>query len=226
MNDNRIGGTLLVAGNLAGIVTMVLHPVAGHGVLSAPEMQRLATLDRLVHGLALAGVTLIFLGTLALTRRLANAGRLPLAALVVFGLAVVSILIAGAMDGFVCADLLSRMVAGDPQLETWRMLLAYTFRINQAFAAIYVVGASVAIMLWSTAMLLPRRVAPGLGIYGLVLGPIILAALFSGNLPPDVHRFGLVVLVQAIWFILAGMLLLRTVEDRADAPLKSGAQPA
>ncbi len=199
---------LLVAGSVAGLITMAFHPTAGHGLLpSPPELQRLATLDRAVHGLALFGVAMVFLGALALSRRLANAGRLPLAALVAFGFASVAIMIAGAMSGFVGADILSRMVAGDPKLESRWMLLDYTFRLNQAFASIYVVGTCVAIMLWSLAMRCTRQFAPGLEIYGLVLGPLILAALFSGNLPLDVHRFGLVVFTQAVWFIVAGILL-------------------
>ena len=208
---------MLVAGNVAGIITMALHPVGGHGLRPPHEMQTLATLDRAVHGLALAGVMMVFLGAMALTRRLtAGAGRLPLAALVVFGFAVAAIMVAGAMDGFVAADILGRMVEGDPKLESRRMMLDYTFRMNQAFAAIYVVGACVAIMLWSLAMLRPRRLTPGLGIYGLVLGSLLLAALFSGNLPLDVHRMGLVALTQAIWFIgAAGLLLLRPGGDGA-----------
>ena len=122
---------------------------------------------------------------------------------------------AGAMSGFVGADILSRMVEGDPKLESRRMLLDYTFRINQAYSAIYVVGTCVAIMLWSVSMLRTRRLAPGLGTYGLVLGPWILAALFSGNLPLDVHRFGMVVFTQAVWFMIAGILLARSTHDGA-----------
>ena len=206
-----MGGTLLVAGNAAGIITMVLHPVGGHGLLSPTEMQRLATLDRVVHGFALFGVAMVFLGVLALTRRLSagTANRLPLAALVVFGFAAVAIMSAAAMSGFVGADILSRMVEGDPKLESRRMLLDYTFRLNQAYSAIYVVGVCVAIMLWSAAMLRTRLFSRGLGVYGLVLGPLILAALFGGNLPLDVHRFGIVVFAQAVWFIVAGIWLGR-----------------
>ena len=204
---------------MAGIITMVLHPVAGHGLLPPPDMQRLATLDRVVHGLALGGVVMSFLGLLALTRCLSTgASRLPLAALVVYGFAAVAIMSAGAMSGFVGADLLSRLAEGGPQLETWKLLLGYTYRINQAFSAIYVVGTCAAIMLWSAAILRTRQMARGLGIYGVVLGPLILAALFSGNLPLDVHRFGMVVFTQAAWFILVGIPLARSADDISILP--------
>ena len=129
-----------------------------------------------------ASLPMIFLGALALTRRLEGVNRLPLAALVVYGFAAVAIMIASSMSGFVGADLLSRMVAGDPKLESQRMLLDYTFRINQAFASVFNVGSCTAILLWSVAMLQTRRLAMGLGVYGLVLGSVTTAALLFGVL--------------------------------------------
>ena len=202
---------------------MVLHPVAPHGGGLPPPhaLAQLALLDRAVHGLALAGLPMYFLGALALTRRLAAGNRLALAALVVYGFAAVAVMAAGAMSGFVGADILSRMVEGDPKLESRRMLLDYTFRINQAFSSVYVAASCAAIFLWSLEMVRSRRLAAGLGIYGLVLGPLIVAALFSGNLPLDVHGFGLVVLLQAIWSITAGAQLMRSA-DREDQPEKAG----
>jgi hypothetical protein len=84
--------------------------------------------------------------------------------------------------------------------------------LNQAFASVYVVGSCVAIVLWSIAILKTRQLAAGLGIYGIVLGFAIVAALFSGMLALDVHGFGLVTFTQSIWFIVAGVLLLRAKE--------------
>ena len=208
---------MLVIGNLVGIVVMVLHPVGGHGLSGPREMQNLALLDRVVHGVAIAALPLIFLGALALSRWLSGAGRLPLAALVVFGFALVAIMAAGVMSGFVGADILSKMVEGDPKLESRRMLLDYTFRINQGFSAVYTVGACVAIMLWSAAILRTRRLSSALGFYGLGIGVALPAALFAGVLTLDVHGFGLVVLAQALWFIVAGFSLRRA--DDATPPV-------
>jgi hypothetical protein len=206
MNDNRAGGWMLVIGGVAGVIVMVLHPVGFHGSgLPSPHaMQMLALDDRVVHGVALAAQPLFFLGAMALTRRLAGGNRLALAALVIYGFALVAIMIAGAMDGFVSADILSRMVEGDPKLESRWMLLDYTFRINQAFAAIYTAGSCASIFLWSLLIVKTRLLAPWLGWYGLTLAPIITLALFSGYLRPDVHGFGLVVLLQSIWLAGAG----------------------
>ena len=203
---------MLIVGNIITIFVMVLHPVGGHGLLAPPEMQRLALLDRVVHGLAIAALPMVFLGALALSRWLTGAGRLPLAALVVFGFALVAIMAAAAMSGFVGADILGRMVTGDPQLESRRMMLDYTFRINQAFSSIYAVGSCVAILLWSAVILRTRQLSPALGVYGLVIGLAIPASLFAGVLTLDVHGMGLVALAQAVWFIVAGYSLRRAGE--------------
>ena len=207
---------LLVVGSVAGIITMVLHPVGPHGGGGLPSphaLETLARLNRVIHGLALAALPVMFLGAMALTRRMAGGGRLPLAALVVYGFAVVAIMSAGCMSGFVGSDILSRMVEGDPKLESRRMMLDYTFRLNQAYSSVYVVAACAAIFLWSVEMVTARHLSRGLGIYGLALGPVLVGALFGGWLPLDVHGFGLVVLVQSIWFIAVGGQLMHAVED-------------
>ncbi len=141
---------------------------------------------------------MIFPGALVLTRRLEGVNRLPLAALVVYEFAAVAIMIASSMSGFVGADLLSRMVAGDPKLESQRTLLDYTFRINQAFASVFTVGSCTAILPWSVAMLQTRRLAMGLGVYWLALGSVTTAALLFGVLSLDVHGSGLVGPAQSI----------------------------
>lgn len=209
---------MLVAGCVAALITMGFHPVGPHGGLPSPQgMAMLAMHDRIVHTLGIVAQPIFFLGAMALTRRLTAGNRVPLAALVVYGFAVVAIMVAAAMSGFVGADILSRMVEGDPKLESRRMMLDYTFRINQAFAAIYTVGACAAIFLWSLEIVRTRRLAAGLGWYGLVLGPVIVLALCSGHLSLDVHGFGLVTLIQSIWFVIAGVLLMRCV-DAEDQP--------
>jgi hypothetical protein len=214
MNDNRTAGWLLVAGCVAGLVTMSLHPTMHLGVSLSPSgLTRLARLDRVVHGLAIIGVALVFLGTLALTRRLASGqNRLSLAALVVYAFAVVAIVLAATMDGFVAADLLNRMAAGGPKLESLWMLLDYNTRIVIAFSSVYMVGTCVAIFLWSLAALRTGRLANGLAWYGLVAASLITLALFSGHIRLDVHGFGLIWLAQSIWFVLAGCLLMRSVD--------------
>ena len=47
------------------------------------------------------------------------------------------------------------------------------------------------------------------GIAGICIGGVALVALLSGHLRLDVHGFGIVVLLQAVWLIWIGVLLGR-----------------
>jgi hypothetical protein len=212
MKDNRLGGIALIVGAVSGMITMSLHPVAGAHPITPAQFEKLATLMIGVHVLAIAGVPFSFLGALALMRRLDSPGRLAIAGLVIYSLGLVAVMIAPAMSGLVGTEILRHIVARAADSEQWRTLMAYNFLINQAFAKIFVVASCSAVALWSLTIVKSRVLPVAIGIYGLLLGPVVVIALFSGALSLDVHGFGLVVFSQAIWFIVAGILLLRSKE--------------
>jgi hypothetical protein len=165
-----------------------------------------------VHVLAIAGVPFSFLGALALTRRLDSSGRVALAALVIYSLGLVAVMIAPAISGLVGTEIIRHMIARGADSERWRTLMEYNFLINQAFAKIFVVASCCAVAFWSLTIVKSRPFSIALGIYGLLLGPVLVIAMISGGLSLDVHGFGLVIFGQAIWFIAAGVLLLRSKE--------------
>src|SRR4029077_15204324 len=99
MTDDKKGGIALIAGSLAGILTMGLHPTVRD--LVAPD--RLAPMSMLLiggHALAVASVPVLFLGALALARRLGSSDWLALTALVLYGFALAPVLVAAVVDGF------------------------------------------------------------------------------------------------------------------------------
>jgi hypothetical protein len=186
---------------------MAVHP---HGAISPAQVESMARNLTIVHSLALASLMVLFLGVLGLAQRLKSADRLDIAALVLFAFASVAVMSAAVMDGLVAPNILRRLVeAGAGAGESWRIVFRYNFEINQAFARLYAVTSSIAIILWSVSMLKNRALARGLGIYGCVIGPVAVLAVASGRLGMDVHGFGAVVLGQAIWFVTAGVLLRR-----------------
>lgn len=189
---------------------MSVHPHGSHAILSAEAMRSLALMTRVVHGFAIGGLALLFLGALALTKYLNAPDRLSVAALVSYGFSAAAIMIAGSMSGFVAPVVIGGLVAGDPLLETRRLFMDYTFRLNQAFASVFVFASCVAILLWSIRMWRARMLSPALGIYGMVAAGAICTAMCSGRLALDVHGFGLVTLLETIWFVIAGVLLARS----------------
>lgn len=213
MTDDRKGSLALIAGSTGTLVTMGFHP-SGHELLEAGNrLGAMAWLAAGVHTLAIASLATLFLGALALSRRLAAPDRLATAALVAYGLAVVAGLGAATASGFVGPGLVRELATSEADAAVeWRLLLAYNGRVNQAFAKILVTTSSLAIALWSASLVRRRAIARGVGLYGLVLSTALVLALASGHLSLGVHGFGLVTLGQAIWFIGAGVFLGRPAE--------------
>ena len=209
MRDQRLGGIALIASALFGIVTMSLHPTA-HDFAARESFHSMANLGIAVHALAVASAPLSFLGALALTQRLQSADRLAVSALVAYGFGLVAVIIAAAVSGFVAPNLMQEMMSSAPPAsDVWRIALDYNHHINQAFAKIFVVASSIAIVLWSSSIVRGRALAAGAGIYGALLGPATIVALASGHLRLDVHGMGAVVFAQALWFTIVGVLLYR-----------------
>jgi hypothetical protein len=210
MTDNRLSGLALITGTVGSIITMALHPT-GH--IAAADIEPMIRMLIAVHALALACVPLLFIGAMGLSQQLASSGRLAVTGLVLYTFALVAVMNAAVADGLVTPSVLRQIVAsaGSPAaIDGWRMMSHYNFYVNQAYAQVFVAASAVAILLWSISIWRGRELTRNLGIYGCILAPVTLLALFSGRLKLDAHGFGMVVFSQAVWFIIAGILLMRS----------------
>jgi hypothetical protein len=210
MTDNRMSGLALITGTVGTIITMALHPT-GH--VAAADIEPMIRMLIAVHALALACVPLLFLGALGLSQQLATSGRLAVSGLALYAFALVAVMNAAVADGLVTPSVLRQIVAsaGSPAaIDGWRMMSHYNFYVNQAYAQVFVAGSAMAILLWSISIWRGGELTRNLGIYGCILAPVTLLALFSGRLKLDAHGFGMVVFSQAVWFIIAGILLMRS----------------
>jgi hypothetical protein len=165
------------------------------------------------HSLALASTLLLFLGACGLARRLDDADRTAFAGIVTYGFACVAVMIAAAVSGFIVPRIVLRMahdVASNAQ--PWQMVIHGIFEINQAFAQIYSVAASIAMILWSVSGLRNGALGRGVAIYGCIIAPLIIVGIAVGHLRLDVHGMAAVVLGQGIWQIVVGYQLSRSQE--------------
>lgn len=210
MTDDRKSALALIAGMLGTIITMALHPT-GHDLTTPGHAEAMNQLNVAVHSLALVCLPILFLGAMGLTKRLNASDRLALSGLVLFNFAEVAVMIAAVASGLITPGLIHHMLAAEPGTAgVWSAVLTLNGHINQAFALVFVVASSAAIVLWSAAILKNKTFVGALGIYGCILGPVAIVAVVSGHLRLNVHGFGLVVLVQAVWFITAAVQLWRS----------------
>ncbi|HEU0299102.1 MAG TPA: hypothetical protein VFR37_06590 [Longimicrobium sp.] len=205
MRRETLGGWAMIAGAVMGLVAMGFHPTTAER----------ATLVTAVHALAIAGAPVAFYGGWALARRLSAGGALAELALVFYGVAAVATLLAATASGLLAPGLAAGFASHDAGAREMAEALAhYNHALNQAFAKVLVAASSVAIGLWSLEIVRTRLMRRAAGILGCVIAPLTLLALFSGHLTLDVHVFGAVVLLQAVWLIMVGSELRRT----GDAP--------
>jgi hypothetical protein len=218
MTKDRLGGLALIAGSVAGIVTMSQHPTA-EDLFAPGQLESAARMLVLVHALALVSLPMLFLGALVLWKRLGSNDGCAIAGLVLYAFAMVAVMNAAVFDGLVTASIAPRISAATPTAsEGWRIAFMYNGHLNQAFARVFVVASTAAIVLWSVSIIRNGALARALGWYGCVLGAITLVAVFPGHLRLDPHGFGLIVLGQAVWFISAGAQLWRSGSNDPLAP--------
>ena len=199
------------------IITMIFHP---GGKIGPEQLEQMIRLNIGVHSLALLSLPVLLLGAWGMSRRLDGGDRAAWAGLLLFALASVAVMIAGTLNGLAAPGLMRKLAAATPEThEIWHAVLSYNFQVNQAFARVYAVGASLAILLWSVAILRYRTLGMGVAIYGIVLGVVTAAGIGSGMLTPDRHGFAILIFGQAIWFLLvaSGMWGLGAKAETAKA---------
>src|SRR5579859_2030761 len=165
MTDDRKSGTALIAGSIGGIVTMAIHPTSS-GALAPAQLEHLALASAVAHSIAMVSTVVLVLGACGLTRRLAGPDRLAFSGLVFYAFAAVAILIAAAVSGFIVPSIMRHMMrdaaAAAPQ---WHIAIDSIFQINQAFARLFTVAASIAMALWSASALRHGGLGRGIAIY-------------------------------------------------------------
>lgn len=221
MKKSTTEAAALIIGSIGSVVTMIFHP-NGHDLLTSTgeTLQFYEWLAMATHSLGLVSYPLLFFGLLGLHRRLGRDRPLNTASLTAYGVAGIAVLSAAIFSGLVSPELFSRLsTAGDEAAQqVWRSLIAYNGLLNRAFAWVYIVGSSLAILGWSAALIhagVPgapddpagagRMVSWG----GCLVGGGALVAFSMGYLQTDVHSFGLFVFSQSLWTTALGVAWVR-----------------
>ena len=223
MTDHRLAGIALIAGQLGLILTLALHP---SGKITPAEVDAMVRKLIAVHSIALASLPLMILGALGLARALWPApNRLSVVAFVLYVFGIAALLSGIVIDGLVMPRLLPHLAdaaqaaaaqahgsapAPAAPADTWRTLMKYNGYLDMAFVQVSMIASAAAIA-WSCAMIFGANTSGklfsrGAGAYGLILGVLVLAGLFTGLFAAE-HAISIVVFGQASWFIVVGSLL-------------------
>jgi hypothetical protein len=207
----RGAGVLLIAASVLEIATMAHHPSvhASDARAALARLQELAPLSAWVHGILIALMLLGFfaLSEFALWRGLTR-WRVR-AGLTAYAIGVMAMTGAALVSGFIAPQLFSLFddpSAVDPTLI--RVPLRLCALMNRALADLGAVAMSAGIFAWSLDLLTGQRAERAVGGLGVAVGLGCAVALIAGVLHLDVHGMMLTVVLQGIWTIATGVLLL------------------
>lgn len=197
MTNERAGAIALIAGTIAMLGVMALHP---SGIHAGPDASMALRVGLIVHAVAIATTPLLTFGFFTLSRHIGFDRPLSALAFVFFAFGAVAVMLAAAMSGLVATRLIEAGANHD--------LLQLEWYLNQAFATIHVAMFSVSFVLYALAWPHKGALGAALQIAGFAVGLGVLAWLFSGTLTLNVHGMGAVMLAHGLWIVLAGLALL------------------
>ena len=192
MKPDKLAGLTLIVGSLGCVVTMGIHPSGG----SPEEIAREAHLNIVTHALAIISLGVLGFGFLRLTRTKRPERPYAIASLVVFSIAMLSVVL-GATVG---------SILGPAHVQRVMPIDLGEYLISRA---VFIAAISTVPLVWSLAMLRIGRSWTYLATAGILFGIVSLLGLCSGHLRTNVHDVGLVVLGFAIWTTVFGVLLCR-----------------
>jgi hypothetical protein len=209
----RVAAWVLIVGPLLEVAAMVQHPsVHSHAAAEVlAQVRALSSLAALVHGVLIALMAAILLALLEFSVRRNLSRPLVRSGLLAYALGVIAMTGAALMGGFV-APAVAHVNPGVTGADLQQMVafLAFAMLVNQALAPCGAILMSVGILGWS--LDLRRGPAPQrlLAYFGIVSGLGAALALASGLLRLTVHGMTLVTLLQGVWTVGAGLVLLRS----------------
>lgn len=210
----------IIIGLLLMVALMATHPAVhtNEPVGYFRQMEEMATLNAVVHGVAIGAAALLVFGFLGLSQRLGLGRTAVRGALISYTLGSLALIAAASVNGFIVPGVVLHHAEGaDPValFDRLRPVLALCQWANGTCSRIGVISWSVAVALWSIALLRPASgesggaLARALGVLGLLCGGAPVVALAFGALPMNVHGFGAFVLVQTVWGLGVGVWAMR-----------------
>lgn len=207
----RTGGILLTACTLSSILAMAHHPTVGAvGVADAiARLNDMADHAAWVHGILIALMLLIFHAYTEYALQRGIERPLVRLGLVSYGAGTVAMIGAAAISGWVSAKAAGLILTpNDQDLRTLALFINFSHVLNQTFANIGSLAMSGGILAWGIGLVHDRGWPRIVGGIGILAGVAPAVALVAGGLRLDVHGMMLVVLVQALFNLGIGALLV------------------
>ena len=200
----RKAGIALIVFALLLVCTIILHPSGG-------SLEHLLNISRLIvitHTIAIFSLPIGGIGFWGLSRKIGRDHFGSMLAFAMMLLGLIAALLAAATNGLVIPIYLQHYKDASPQtISTITPILQYGFAVNHAFDYVYTVAFSVAILCWSIAILMTKKLPVWIGWFGIVLSLLTAVVFLSGTAVNNVHGLRIFVTGTVVWILLMGTVL-------------------
>lgn len=213
----RVAAGVLIAAPLLQVLAMAHHPSvhAREPAEVLTQLRALGNLSGIVHGVLIGLVVAALLALLEFSVHRGLWRPLVRSALAAYALGVIFMTGAALVSGFIAPNVTSVNAGVTPsELQQTVSFLVFAMLFNQAFAKCAAILMSLGIVAWSVDLARGTGPARVLGGFGIASGLACALALAAGALHLDVHGMTLVTVVQALWTVGAGIVLLRGAPAR------------
>jgi hypothetical protein len=219
----RFAAACIGLGAVLALVMVLHHPTLDRSAIhdaadAARDIERLAPLDRLVHGMLMLLYWLQTVGFYYFSRRLGFQRPAVLAGFTAYAAGVLLMAIPATLDGFVTSDL-PRLCAMEACTGSQLPGIALIAIAIQAFTKIALVATAIATLSWAGALIFPRRGASSLllGIVGLASGGVPIALIVFAGIVLTPTTLGVMVMSQLVWNLVAAGWLMSDARARREA---------
>lgn len=213
----RIAGATLAAASALAVLAMSHHPSA-HGDTAnewVSEMARVGGLSRGVHAAMIGAVVATWLALDAWSDARGGRGAVRVAARL-YGLGALAMIGAALVNGFAVDTLAARALAGGLEaMDDAVRVIPLTWALNQTLAGFGVFAMCGAIAAWSLDLWqVPGTLARLAAGYGVMMALAACGAFALGLFTLNVGGMGAVVVAQAVWYVLMGVVMWRVAPPR------------
>ena len=203
-------GLFLIIFTILVVLTMMLHPVGG----SVEHIIRITDIIIITHATAIFSLPFGCMGFWGLTKRIGANRAGSVLAFIMSAFGLVAIMLAAATNGLVLPLFLQQYKDADAgTLSTLKPVLRYSYAFNHALDYIYTGAFCVAILCWSIALLLTKKMAAWIGWLGIAVTLSVTTAVFTSEVAVN-SLLGLRLFTtgMVIWILLVGIILYRQNE--------------
>jgi len=187
------------------LFTMVLHPAGG----GFSYLSRASGRIIITHSIAIAAIPFGCIGFWGLTKKLGIGNFFSIAALAFILLGLAAVLLAATANGIVLPVFIHKYRDASPEfIESVKPILNYNFSVNIAFDYIYTGTFCIAILFWSIAILMTRRLASWIAYAGILLSALSIGIIILG-LASRLQGLRIFFAAIILWILVVGMTMIK-----------------